>query len=1013
MANSALAASATGVISGTIKDPALGEYVKGAQVSIKGTNTMTLSGTGGYYELRDVPIGNQTIEVYFSGFRTESATVAVTGGETKTRDFTLSPSGASDGEVFTLEVFTVSTERAGNAKALMDQRNSMNVTNSVDSQTFGDNSEGNIGEFMRNMPGVQAAAGTTYGEIRQLRIRGFTADYIKVTMDGMSVASSDASNPTRGFSLETATLNSMDSIEVSKTLSADMDADAPAGTINLKSKRAFDRTGRQINVQANVAMHSEEMTLHRRPGPYDHGAFSKVRPGGIFEYSDIFFDRRLGIVLNLSESNIYSEALDTQVTWNRTMTATDRRPQVVSTVQTEHAPRFNHRSAATLTADFKATPDLSLGLTYVYNYADLYSPQRRATFNTGGRTGVSTTASADPLTDFVTSGTSSKVSANPIQISKQSDTTVLIPRLNYRKGAFELEGKAVFSEATSEYHPFTHQGVIRDFGSTAPTVNSGAQFRAQRSALNSADWHFTQVSGADIADGASYSYSSTASTNWPVVTIDDGRSSLTRQLQGILDASYKANYLIPVIWKTGIKYTGDHRQYDDTTPMKKYTYVGPNYAGTTTGGFSGALAGFRSPYLYDIGTGDGGITSLAGDGIFMPDSQKFAELFKEHPAYFREGDITSATQRVTDYFEGTINRKKNYHEKVYASYVMGTAALPKGIKVRGGIRFEQTETDSEEPNPYSQSEVLALYPTATFTGGRVANDINALNYQYLSRSFVHRTGKYHNYFPSGSVKFNLLRNLELLSGYAGTIRRPSYTHVAGIVAYDDNTHTITAPNVGLRPETSKNFSSRLAYYFEPSGTLSVSVFQNTVKNSIAQNTVPITDPGVAFWHDLYPTATDVKTYVNTDQRVKVRGLEIEYIQALTFLPRILRGFTVRGSYTRTYSEIPTTGLAPHIVSGSVSYTHGKFSANINSNWTGDYLQTASTTAPTYRRHRSEVGAGASWRLNKVFSLSATARNIFNTHQIEMQQLIDKSAPAVLSRDDVWGTAFTFSVKAAL
>ena len=85
--------------------------------------------------------------------------------------------------------------------------------------------------------------------------------------------------------MEMASLNSMESIEVSKTISADVDANAPAGTVNLRTKRAFDRSGRRVVVSANAVVHDSEMTLGKSVGPYDHGETRKIRPGGSIEFS--------------------------------------------------------------------------------------------------------------------------------------------------------------------------------------------------------------------------------------------------------------------------------------------------------------------------------------------------------------------------------------------------------------------------------------------------------------------------------------------------------------------------------------------------------------------------------------------------------------------------------------------------------------------------------------------------------------------------------------------------------
>ena len=227
-----LAAQTTGTITGRIFNPASGEYVRNARISVEGTGLQAVSEDGGAYVLGGLPAGTVRLNVTFTGYRTETATVTVAAGAAVTRDFELISALAApapDGTV-RLERFVISSEREGNAKAIMEQRNSMNITNSVASDVFGDVAEGNVGEFLKHMPGVELDL--VQGEIRTIRLRGLDSEYTQVTLDGVSLASADAnqgaSGNARAFSFEQVSLASMESIEVSKTISADVDANAPA-----------------------------------------------------------------------------------------------------------------------------------------------------------------------------------------------------------------------------------------------------------------------------------------------------------------------------------------------------------------------------------------------------------------------------------------------------------------------------------------------------------------------------------------------------------------------------------------------------------------------------------------------------------------------------------------------------------------------------------------------------------------------------------------------------------------
>lgn len=153
LSGAADAAAGTGTVTGRIYNPAAGEYLRNASVRVVG-GPATASEDGGVYRLSGVPVGEIALVVEYTGYRSATSKVRVGAGETVTRDFELfSALDAADGTV-KLGAFVVSSQRAGNAKAIMEQRNSMNITNSVSSDVFGEVSEGNVGEFLKHLPGL-------------------------------------------------------------------------------------------------------------------------------------------------------------------------------------------------------------------------------------------------------------------------------------------------------------------------------------------------------------------------------------------------------------------------------------------------------------------------------------------------------------------------------------------------------------------------------------------------------------------------------------------------------------------------------------------------------------------------------------------------------------------------------------------------------------------------------------------------------------------------------------------
>jgi|GEM_PF-7135434 len=55
---------------------------------------------------------------------------------------------------------------------------------------------------------------------------------------------------------------------------------------------------------------------------------------------------------------------------------------------------------------------------------------------------------------------------------------------------------------------------------------------------------------------------------------------------------------------------------------------------------------------------------------------------------------------------------------------------------------------------------------------------------------------------------------------------------------------------------------------------------------------------------------------------------------------------------------------------------GRFNTNVNATWSDNYP--LSNTGLSYRRHRTNLDAGAGWRISKNLTLSANVRNLLNT-----------------------------------
>jgi iron complex outermembrane recepter protein len=973
------AAADTGAITGRIFNPATGEYVRNAEVSVRGTTVTAVSSDDGMFQLAGVPVGPATVTVNYTGYTPANVNVTVQSGQTSTRDIELVSTerapgvGATRDEILKLSAFTVSSEREGNAKAIMDQRNSMNITNTVASDVFGDMAEGNIGDFLRNIPGIDLEL--TQGEVRNVRLRGLGSEYNSVTMDGVSLASADANQGAAGnaraFSFEQVSLSSVDSIEVSKTISADVDANAPAGTINLKTKKAFSRAGRRITAQLNLTAYADEWHFRETYGP-DDAKHRKINPGGIVEYSDVFFNKRLGVVLSIAESNLYSENARNIMAYSQG-TAADPRPLVPTSVSFLHAPRLNRRSTVNLNADWKATEHLVLSLSLLYNYASLYNVQRTATFNLGTRANV--TSAGDPLTSFV-SAPNGTVSANPNVVVKPGETYTVVPKFEYRRGDLLVEGRFAGSDSKSWYNPLARESSINGAGS--PSL-AGIRFTGERSSVYSSDWRITQIAGPDISSGAGF-------TN-PVLQINDGRYARTQIYSGDVAATYRTRRTLPITWKAGVKRKHEVRDFLDDRDSKRYSYTGP-------GAGVGAWTNFASPFAFDPDSLNATIVSNSRGTVFVPNAVAIGRLFKERPDYFTRS-FTAA-----NFYTAYVGNDRHYEEDITAGFAMATTSVGRAI-VRAGIRYEETQTDALEFNPRSPGELRSA--GIPETGGR-ATTIPGLEYQFFSLPKVHREGRYDNFFPSASVKYKLSSAFDFHLGYSSTIRRPTIRDLAGVWVINDDALTVNAPNPRLKPETSKNLAARIAYYFEPVGILGFNLFQNTVRG--LHRSTQMTAAEYGYDGNLELDNYTFTSVIASEEEVQIRGMELEYSQTLSFLPRPFKSLTARASYTRSYSSVVTPQMSPHGASAGLNYTFRRLNVYGSLNWRDDTPTNIANTL--YNRHRAQVDVGGSFRLSSRFSLLFTGRNIDSEPVITMQRIGNNSP--VSQTYERTGTIWTFGVK---
>lgn len=962
-----------GGLAGRILDPATGQYMANASIRVitaDGERHAEASGERGEYRLSDLPSGAAEVTVTFTGFAEHTLPVTIQPGKTVQLDLELARSGETSATQVS-EVIVSGGFRDGDARAIMSQRNAQDIKSSLSSESFGSISEGNVGEFIKWMPGVDTE-GEGDDTVRYVRLRGLPPEYTSITVNGVNMTAADGnagSSTSRSFSFEQVSLSSIDAIEISKTISADVDANAPAGTINLRTKRAFDRKGRRVSAQVSAVSHSD-LWNDKITGPGDGRRDGKALPNGQLEYSNVFFGRRLGVVASVSYSKTYSEMEQAFYPRSYEPTAISPQPLAATTINAHMRAQETSRFATSLTLDFKASDNLILSLATIYNTAYLWSGQRTEVFTTGARTyGVI----GDPGVDFTTRrpDTSVGVTAQSNMISKRGDGLTVVPSFEYRGARFTVDGNLSYSDSNSRYDPLGDEGSIF---SLVNSPSAGGNFTATRDSMGKQNWTIIQASGDDWSNPASY----TRQTAAIVINSQDGRAARTELGGATLNLTFKVPFeFAPVTFKTGLKAKRAVFNFQNERVAHQYRYTGP----LSVAQFMTENA---SPNELSFDGLDIRYASNSGSAkLYMPSNAKIGQLFLDHPEQFQHA-ITAA-----NYYTAYIENTRHFEEDTNAAYAMATSDVSERFTIRAGLRWEETKTRAREWSPLSADETRAAGFAVSATTGR-ATTVDGIKYQYQSKQQVDRQGKYDYFFPSASLKFAINSQTDLQVGYSRTIRRPEINVLAGVWSINDDAMLISAPNPGLEPEISDNISVRLARYFEPVGLVALNYFQNNVKGLFQSEDLTAAEFGYA--GEEYANYTFRTTRTVDGDSIKIHGVEAELTHALDYLPSPLNGLTVRGSYTYLDPEEPIPLSAKHLGSVVLAYKKGPLSLNINTLWTGKKLN--SVTTGSYIAPRVDMFVSGSYAIRKGWSVFFSARNLLNEPTDIMLPSVQTPAGAV-------------------
>lgn len=330
----------TGAVSGKITDSDRNKSLPGARITIDDKRVGSVSDKNGYFTILGVPAGKHIIKVNYIGYLPFTTEVDVVASKSVFVNVEL-----KSGTIKKDEVIVLGESLKGQAKALNSQKNRLQISNIVSSDQVGRFPDANVGDAMKRIPGITVQY--DQGEARFGLVRGTAARLNSISINGERIPSAEAE--TRVVQLDLVPSDMIQTIEVNKTLTPDMDADAIGGSINLITK------GAPNNLRFSATAGSGYSPIRSKP-IWTASATAGQR----------FLDGKFGIMLSGSYDSHDYGSDNIEAEWDKT----DAGKLFISDFQSRRYDLLRVRRSFSAGLDFKINNNNHIFFNSIYNDRD-------------------------------------------------------------------------------------------------------------------------------------------------------------------------------------------------------------------------------------------------------------------------------------------------------------------------------------------------------------------------------------------------------------------------------------------------------------------------------------------------------------------------------------------------------------------------------------------------------------------------------------------------------------------
>src|SRR5437879_10152271 len=230
------AQSGKGAIAGHVTDSSGGALI-GAQATLQPSGVSVVSDARGQFFINDLEPGSYTVTITYVGFEAFTQRLNVAAGQAASVEAKLEIESQS------LEVLVTAERASGEAEAVNRELTADNIVQVLPAEVIRSLPNANMADALGRLPSVTIERDE--GEGKYVQIRGTETRLDNLTIEGINTPSPESG--VRQIKLDAIPADIVESVEINKTLQANMDADGIGGSVNLVTKTAGEHPTANIS----------------------------------------------------------------------------------------------------------------------------------------------------------------------------------------------------------------------------------------------------------------------------------------------------------------------------------------------------------------------------------------------------------------------------------------------------------------------------------------------------------------------------------------------------------------------------------------------------------------------------------------------------------------------------------------------------------------------------------------------------------------------------------------------